>query len=154
MKLYRFNQSWDFTIKPEIQIIWEDMTALANNAAFLIIDQPNIDRTIEKSCAAIKTVFDEIRKVEGLVDGSKPYSEVAIMFSYKNQELIYEKIHYAQFEEEFYGAYKMLTELHIPFDVITDMRLTSDKLKGIKVLIIPNICFKWWDINFYLQKCH
>lgn len=136
----RFNQAWDFTIKPETQLIWEGMTALAHNAAFLVIDQPNIDGTIEKkSTAAIKAVFDEIRKVEGIVDGSKPYSEIALMFSYKNQELIYEKLHYAQFEEEFYGAYKMLTELHFPFDVITDIKLSADKLHGIKVLIVPNI---------------
>jgi len=136
----RFNQSWDFTVKPAVQLIWEAMTTLAHNAAFMIIDQPNIDGSIEpQSTSLIRQVFSEIKNVEPLVANTQPYSEVALLFSYKNQELIYSKLHCAQFEEEFYGAYKMLTELHIPFDVIADERLSEDKLSNIKVLIVPNI---------------
>ncbi|HAL73466.1 MAG TPA: hypothetical protein DCM45_00055 [Clostridiales bacterium] len=136
----RFNQSWDFTVKPPVQLVWEAMTALAHNSAFMVIDQPNIDGSIEpQSTSLIRQVFSEVKKVEALVADTRPYSEIALLYSYKNQELIYNKLHCAQFEEEFLGAYKMLTELHVPFDVIADERLSAEQLRNIKVLIVPNI---------------
>lgn len=136
----RFNKPWDFTIKSHTQLIWEAVTAAANHAAFMIIDQPNIDGTVEPaSTTAMKAAFDAIATLEPVVAGTRPYAEIALMFSYKNQEIIHEKLHYTQFEEEFYGAYKMLSELHMPFDVITDQALTAEALRGKRILIVPNI---------------
>ena len=39
------------------------------------------------------------------------------------------------------GYYSMLTEMHIPFDMVTDFKLTSEKLKKYRVLVMPNVLY-------------
>jgi Beta-galactosidase len=138
----RFNQFWDFTIKSENQLMWEGATTLAHNQALLLIDQPNIDGTVEQ-CAVhtISRVFEEISVLEPYVKGTSPYFEVGIFYSLLNQEMKNEKLYYTQYEEEFMGAYKMLTEMHIPFDVLTENRLRKEILDQMKVIIVPDVLY-------------
>jgi hypothetical protein len=138
----RFNQFWDFTIKSENQLLWESATALAHNQAVLIIDQPNIDGTVEKSSVeTIGKVFEKISMLEQYVTDSSPFCEVGVYYNLANQEMLNERSYYTQFEEEFYGACKMLTEMHLPFDVITDNRITEEFLSKLKVVIVPDVQF-------------
>ena len=41
-------------------------------------------------------------------------------------------------ELDFVGAYKTLTELHWPFDVVSEEQLTAESLASFKLLIIPH----------------
>jgi hypothetical protein len=55
----------------------------------------------------------------------------------------------SRYLDHFYGFYKVLSQSHIPFDVVQDEALTSNKeLAGYKVLVLPNsVCLSQREVD-------
>jgi len=147
--ILRFNDAirdWDFTVKPKELMMWEAITILGNNAMIQITDQPDITGKLEpKAWELIKYAFSEAKKVEARVSGGVPYAEMALLYSGRDEELTQGppySPHEAQIcvrTPDFAGAFKLLTEAHLPFDVVVSENMTLDGLKKYKEVVIPNI---------------
>lgn len=130
---YRFNQPWDFTIKSPHQLKWEVATNLAHNCAMVFVDQPDIrgrmDPKVYEALADAFTVADELAPH---VRGSEPYAEVALVASEWSATLAPDT------EDDFGGALRMLTETHLPFDVLADTALPTADLARFRAIVIAN----------------
>lgn len=132
----RFNQFWDFTVKPKELLTWEAATILAHNASICVIDQPNIDGTLDsRSYECISYAFKHAKRIASHIENTKPYSEIGLFYSERNYELDQDT------NLDFKGAFKVLTEAHLPFDVVDGTGLTLEGLKHFKLLIIPYVIY-------------
>jgi len=130
----RFNQFWDFSLKPIELLTWEVSTILAHNAAVCIIDQPHIDGSLDPPAYhTIKESFKQVQRIEPYVRDSKVYAEIGLLFSQRNEELA------STVRADFRGAFKVLTELHLPFEVIIDEHLPDIELDKYSLIVIPNL---------------
>lgn len=134
----RFNRFWDFTIKPVNQLIWEFSTILSNQASIVVIDQPMIDGSVDKNAiSALQRSFSQVQKMEGFIADSKRVADIGILYSCRSHEMENDEF-YSNFGKEFSGAYRILTELHLPFDVVVDSSIKSvNDIMNFKVIIVP-----------------
>lgn len=129
----RFNQSWDFTIKPLELMRWEVASFVAHNAAVNVIDQPNIDGTLEpKAWSVIREVYKTVDDIAPHLKGTTPFAEVGVLYSHRNWELHHDVGH------DLAGACKFLADEHYPYDIVPDEDISPETLKRFKVLVIPN----------------
>jgi hypothetical protein len=68
------------------------------------------------------------------VRGTVPYAEIAILANERDQILTDDGTY-----PDFYGANKLLMDLHWPFDVVTTEHLSSTDLASFKLLLVPNV---------------
>jgi len=69
----RFNQPCDFTIKPVELMRWEAASIVAHNGAVEIVDQPNIDGTLEpKAWAVIREAYRTIDELSQHLAARRP----------------------------------------------------------------------------------
>ncbi len=100
-----------------------------------------------KSGDAVKEVLGFYKDNEDLLVDTKSFSNVALFYSVANKTKIKSDFANPIDEKSFYGAaenalrgyYSLLNESHIPFDIITDLNLTKEKLNKYKIVILPNI---------------
>ena len=131
---HRFNQDWDFTTKPAALMRWEAATVLAHNCALMWVDQPHMDGSFDpQALAAMKASYEVVDELSPHVRGSRPWAEVALLYSDRSARLVPDQ------ELDFMGAYKLLAELHWPFDVIAEEQLSPERLRAYKLLIIPHV---------------
>jgi Hypothetical glycosyl hydrolase 6/Beta-galactosidase trimerisation domain len=131
---HRFNRQWDFTLKPEALMQFEVATAVSHNCAMVYVDQPYFDGSLDPQVyEAIKTAFGAADDLVPKVRGTVPYAEIGLLSSERSFELDYSTY------RDFAGAYAMLSQLHWPFDVITERDLSKDRLEKFAVLVVPNI---------------
>lgn len=136
----RFNQLWDFTVKPTEQLIWEMATIFSHQGNMSIIDQADFKGGLfPQSYKAIKEVYSQAPGIKRELEGFRPYADIALVYSYPNQELNLDAFDFAELEPRFAAAYKLLTELHLPFDVVTTYNFEPERLKKYKLLILPGI---------------
>jgi hypothetical protein len=86
--------------------------------------------TVRNNKEALRVADRLIPKVRGTV----PYAEVAILANERDQILT----DYRNYPD-FYGANKLLIDLHWPFDVVVAEHLSSTDLSSFPLLIIPNV---------------
>ncbi len=130
---HRFNQDWDFTTKSHNLMRWEAATVLAHNCALMWVDQPHMDGSFDpQAAAAMRAAYAVVDDLAPHVRGSTPYAEVALLFASHSNALNPAE------ELDFAGAYRLLTELHWPFDVIAERDLTVAALRRFRLLIVPN----------------
>ena len=67
------------------------------------------------------------------VRGSTPYAEIGLLYGEHSILLDPDE------ELDFVGAYRLLTELHWPFDVVTERWLTVEQLRAFRLLIVPAV---------------
>ncbi len=128
---HRFNMDWDFTTKSKTLMRWEAATVAAHNGALMWVDQPLTDGSFDPS--AIAAMRDSFRVTDAIVPhvrGSTPYAEIALLYPALDTRL------HPDDELDFVGAYKWLSELHFPFDVIGDQQLTRESLKRFRLVIV------------------
>ena len=147
----RFNQLWDFTVKPKELLTWEAATILAHNASICVIDQPHIDGTLDsKSYECLSYVFKHAKRIAPHVKDTKPYAEIGLFYSERNYELDPDT------HLDFKGAFKVLTEAHLPFDVVDETGIAVEELKRFKLLIVPYVIYldkeKIDIIKQYIEK--
>lgn len=130
---HRHNGVWDFTVKPALTLQWEAATAVANDCAIMYVDQPNLRGDLDPLVyRTMKKAFDTAAELEPHVRGTTPYAEVGLFDSERSMVLNGTE------NRDQSGAYKMLTELHMPFDMISDIHLSIEALKRFQLLIVPN----------------
>ena len=130
---HRFNQDWDFTTKSHGLMRWEAATVLAHNCALMWVDQPHMDGSFDpQAAAAMRAAYAVVDDLAPHVRGSTPYAEVALLYASHSVALNPDE------ELDFVGAYRLLTELHWPFDVIAERDLTVEALRRFRLLIVPN----------------
>lgn len=133
---HRFNQHWDFMIKPVELMRFEVATGIAHNCAVMYVDQPYIDGGLDKRVyQTLKKGFQAADELVPLVKGTVPYAEIGVLTSERSFDM--DPATY----RDFAGAYEMLTELHWPFDVLTEENLNQRDLAKYRVLIVPNIVY-------------
>jgi len=131
---HRFNQDWDFTTKGQTLMHWEAATVLAHNCALMWVDQPNMDGSFDaQAAAAIRSAYEVVDNLAPHMRGSTPYAEIALLYAARSTALHPEE------ELDFAGAYRLLTELHWPFDVIAEASLTVEALRGFALVIVPDV---------------
>ena len=130
---HRFNQDWDFTTKPRELMRWEAATVLAHNCALMWVDQPHMDGSFDgEALAAMKASYEVADALRPHVQGSTPFADIALLYPAHSIRLDPKQ------ELDFVGAYKTLSELHWPFDVVSENQLTLEDLAAFKLLIIPH----------------
>jgi hypothetical protein len=131
---HRFNQNWDFTVKPATLMRLEVATAVAHNCAMMYVDQPYLDGSLDPQVyETLRQGFVAADDLVPHVKGTAPYAEIALLSSERSFEFDYATY------RDFAGAYAMLTQLHWPFDVVTEEALNEKELERFRVLVVPNI---------------
>ena len=135
----RFNQSCDFTVKPVELMRWEAASIVAHNGAIEIVDQPNIDGSLEpKAWAVIKEAYRAIDELSPHLAGTTPYAEIGVLYSHRNWELQVGRDWTTNVAYDFAGACKFFADEHLPYDVVVEENLTPELLSSLKVLVVPN----------------
>ena len=100
-----------------------------------------------ESAKAAKEALEFYKKKENLLINTKSAAEVGLFYSFANatrdkSDFVnpsQERIVRGDAVNAIRGYYSLLTESQIPFDIVTDYKITLDKLDKYKVLIIPNV---------------
>jgi hypothetical protein len=131
---HRFNRQWDFTLKPLALMQFEVATAVGHNCAMMYVDQPYLDGSLDPQVyAALKNAFKTADDLIPKVRATQPYAEIGLLSSERSFEFDYDSY------RDFAGAYAMLTQLHLPFDVLTETGLGELRPEQTRVLVIPNV---------------
>ena len=129
---HRFNQDWDFTTKSPVLMRWEAATVMAHNCALMWVDQPHMDGSFDSAAlATMKASYQVVDDLAPHTRGSEPYAEIALLYPARSMRLDPDQ------ELDFVGAYRLLSELHWPFDVISEEQLNPEQLQSFRLLIIP-----------------
>jgi hypothetical protein len=113
---------------------FEVATAISHNCAMVYVDQPYFDGSLDPQVySALKAAFTAADDLTPMIRGTSPYFEIGLLSSERSFELDYSTY------RDFSGAYAMLSQLHWPFDVLTEQDLTRDRLAKLPVLVVPNI---------------
>jgi len=151
----RFNQYWDFISKTKEQLIWEAATAFSHKASIMIVDQPYIKGDLEpKAYKDMKEIYDKTYIIaQHVFKTTEVLADVGLLYHERDEELILElkdsiglspegqhkRTVYRGYLPEFVGAFKYLTESHIPFDCIVQSQIKEEILNKYKIVVIPNI---------------
>lgn len=130
----RFNQLWDFTIKPEAELIWEAATITANQAEIMIIDQSDLRGNLfPKVYELISKIYHKLPALRNEIAGASAIAEIGIVADgYLVKEWPLENF-------SFNGASRMLIEMQLPFRAIISDHLEEENLTHLKVIILSNI---------------
>jgi len=135
---HRANNYVDYVNAPLPTIAWQTAVAVSHNVALMWADQAKLDGTIDDM--AVRSGKEAFRVADQLIPkvrGTVPYAEVAILASERDQILTDDTA--SPDNPDFYGANRLLTDLHWPFDVITVEHLDLAELAGYRLLVIPSL---------------
>ena len=128
----KFHTAWgDFgSLRNKNALEYECFRALAHGARICVGDQMHPGGTLDPVVyGRIGEVFEKVEKMEGYAADARKVRDIAVMIPTKacegNPQL-------GGMTEE--GVYRMLSELHIPFDFVN----AKDPLDGYKLLILPD----------------
>ena len=129
------NDYLDYVSAPVPKLRWQTAVILSHNAAVMPGQQANVDGTMDVT--TVRNNKEALRVADRLIPkvrGTVPYAELAILANERDQLLTDDRS-----RPDFYGANKLLMDLHWPFDVVTAEHLTSTDLSSFSLLIIPNV---------------
>ncbi len=153
----RFVHTWDFTVRPLAQMRFEAFSVVANGGAVSIDDEPYQDGTIEPAVYDnITDVYSEIERRESVLQGAQSVPYAALYVSQKvreldevmNRELVPTKAlipgsnlnpSASDLLPAWMGAFKALTEAHIPVEIVDDRPESFATLGQYKVVFLSNI---------------
>jgi hypothetical protein len=153
----RFVHTWDFTVRPLAQMRFEAFSVVANGGAVCIDDEPYHDGTIEPAVYDhIADVYSEIERRESVLHDAQPLRYAALYQSQKARELD-EILNRAKpptklsmWESDvnpsdsdllpaWMGAFKALTEAHIPVEIVDERPESLATLSQYRVVFLSNI---------------
>ena len=150
----RFNRYWDFVPKNKEQLQWELATAFSHNISSMLVDHADITGALDPEIYhEIKHVYKSVEPI--LAETAKTeevFAEIGLLYHEKDEELSleekpaeelpveerYRATVYRGYLTEFVGAFKYLTESHLPFDVFVQTQITKEYLSRYKLIILPN----------------
>lgn len=146
----RFSRYWDFTMKSPNQLQWEAASIFSHGVGMMIVDHADIRGEIYPEVySVLGDVLTQAERIEEETRGTQPYADIALLFHERDEELQQEPLGgfgtekhlatiYRGHVPDFVGAYKLLSEAHLPFDIVVAPQLTSERLANYKVLVVPN----------------
>jgi len=130
----RFNQLWDFTIKPEAELEWEAATITANGAEITIIDQTDLRGNVfPEVYEIIGRIYRKLPALRNQIAGAEQIAEVGIL---ADGAIIKE---WPLENFSFNGACRMLIEMQVPFRAIISDHLEDGNLGGLQVVLLSNL---------------
>jgi len=140
---HRTNGMFDFTLKPTAELTWEVATAAAHQAAVMFVDQPFASGRIDRPAyGELRKAFAAADDLHPFVSGGTTLADVLIVTSERSEQVnpgdstLFLP---AGERADLSGAYKLFSELHYPFDLITAERLLERDFSGIKVIVVPYV---------------
>lgn len=150
----RFSRYWDFVPKTREQLLWEVATAFSHNASMMLVDHADIKGELDSNAYDdMNWVYDKTSVIEqNISKATKVIADVALLYHERDEELLLEQKQlfgvsaeekhlgtvYRGYIPDFVGAFKYLTESHIPFDCVVQTQLNEEVLRKYKMLVIPN----------------
>lgn len=124
-------------------VAFELLQALANGAnlsAYLMGIGAELGMS---NLAIVREVFHFHRDHEELYKGLRSAATIAVVRSQASEEWYGRDLGTARVRDEYRGLYELLTELHLPFDIIVDEDLeeldATGALARYEVLVLPNV---------------
>jgi hypothetical protein len=154
----RFIQTWDFSLRPTAQMRYEAFSVVANSGAVTLDDEPYHDGTLDvRVYDALADVYGEIAQREPYLLGAEPVAYAAIYHNQTARELdtILNRAVPPDPANLFppsdlnpgpsdllplvMGAYKALTEAHIPVQFVEGTPASLATLDRYKAVYLPNV---------------
>ena len=153
----RFVNTWDFTVRSLAQMRFEAFSVVANGGAVCVDDEPYHDGQIEPIVFDhLENIFSEIERREPYLLGAQPVYYAGLYHSQKARELdevlnrteppknsLTPKSNLnpgpSDLLPSLMGAYKALTEAHIPVQFVDDRPESLRTLSRYRVVYLPNI---------------
>ncbi len=153
----RFIHTWDFTVRPLAQMRYEAFSAVVNGGAVCVDDEPYHDGQTEPIVFDhLQDIFTEIERREPYLLGAEPVYYAGLYHSQKARELD-EVLNQTEpptpsltpksnanagpsdLLPSLMGAFKAMTEAHIPVQFLDDRPASFATLPRYKVVYLPNI---------------
>jgi hypothetical protein len=161
----RFNHTWDFSLRPAAQMAYEAYTAVASGGAAILDDEPYHDGALESEVYdRLRPIYAEIAQREHLLREAVPLKYAAVYHSLlarEVEEMLADgraqtesdrsassegdlppfpesETRDGATEAEFLGAVRLLTDAHIPVEIIHSQDLTREALREFRVVYLPN----------------
>lgn len=153
----RFIHTWDFTVRPLAQMRYEAFSAVVNGVAVCVDDEPYHDGQTEPLVFDhLENIFSEIERREPYLLGAEPVTYAGLYHSQKARELD-EVLNQTEPPRNsltpksdlnagpsdllpaLMGAFKALTEAHLPVQFLDDRSESLATLGRYKVVYLPNI---------------
>ena len=139
MQFGRFMYSRDYTTLPEQEIAMTAFSVVTNGGCPVVIDNAFPDGSIDvPSRKRLENVYNKIRSKERYLGHDWEPGYAALLYSKESQDWLDMSKSGGSYYFGFAGAYKLLLESHIPFQVISDRKLTKEKLKQFKILVLSD----------------
>jgi hypothetical protein len=136
----RFAYDREYTTLPVRELLLGAYSILVNGAAPVIADNLFPSGAInEVFYERLADVYAHIRARERYRPRGREISHAALLYSKRSNDesdTIYPEGQ--RYLRSFQGAFKILNEGHVPFDVITDRQLTADVLARYRVVVLPD----------------
>lgn len=131
---HRGNAYIDFTNAPAARLTWQSAVITSHNAATMWADLGNVDGPIDPiAIRSVKKANQTIDRLIPKVRGTVPYAEIAVLASSRDLILTDDRDY-----PDFYGANKLLTDLHWPYDVVCEPQLKKADLGTYRLLVVPS----------------
>lgn len=121
----------DWTTVPDIELLSRVMTCVTYGTTVQLPSWPGHDQQLA-------TVFQSIKAREKYLIGAKPLKYAALLTSYRSAEFYGRTESVSKYWEELQGAWRALSEEHLPVQFITEQDIADGKLSDYKVVVIPN----------------
>ena len=133
----RFVGTWDYTVKPPVQMALEAYAVAANGGAVTIDDMPYADGSLDWALYEdIGKIFGEIREREPFL-GGELLGEGAIWHSQKTKDLYFHGD--VPFIAAIVGAYRLMHELHSTAQFVFDENVTAEALRRYRFVLLPRV---------------
>jgi hypothetical protein len=130
----RFNQLWDFSIKPEAELMWEAATITANQAEIMIIDQSDLRGNLfPQVYELIGSIYRRLPALRKEITDAEPVAEIGLVAD----GCVIKEWPVEDFS--FNGASRMLIEMQLPFRAIISDHLGEEDLSGLQLVILSNL---------------
>lgn len=121
----------DWTAIPDVELLSRVFTCLTYGPTVQLPAWPGHDEQLA-------TVFHAIKAREKYVIGAKPLKWAALLTSYRSAEFYGRGDAMTKYWEEMQGAWRALTEEHVPVEFVTEQDIADGRLSDYKVAVIPN----------------
>jgi len=128
----------DWGLRPAEELTGHAMTILASGGAVFINNHLAPQGYLQTALYdRLREVFTQVERVEEYAKGMVPVRYAALIHSEPTKE-IYANNQPERYALDLLGAFKLLLEAHIPFDVLMQEQLTPERLAQYKLLVLPN----------------
>ncbi|MDL2253219.1 alpha-L-fucosidase [Ruminococcaceae bacterium OttesenSCG-928-I18] len=132
----RFIGTWDYTVKPPLQLALECYTAAINGACVTLDDEPFADGGLDWPLyREMGEIFGEIEKRQEWLQGT-PLRHGAVFHSQLTKDYYLEE---EAFIASIAGAYRMMKEIQSPCEFLFDDALTPEKLRRYRFVFLPQV---------------